>query len=214
MAGTIVNYGTLKTAAADWSVRSGFTAFMPDFVTAAETIFNYGEGEPGDAGYIKPLRCPDMEVLGTALTVDTSFQADLPSDFLAVKRVQSTSPVQTMKYADPTWFSEQYPSGDPGDFVFYTILGNKLIAGQDVTLDYLQAIPTITGSDAGTNWLLTKSPNAYLFGTLYLLSIFNKNNDKAATFRGLMSGALGAVRGVSAFQRVSAPTMRASMLAR
>lgn len=213
----ITTFGELKTAAADWSVRSGFNSFMPDFITIAESIFNYGEGEPDDSGHIKPLRCAEMEVLGTALAVDASFQAALPDDFLAVKRVQSTSPVQTMKYVSPDWYSEQYPNGDAFDFAFYTSLGGKLISGQDVTLDYYQLIPTIVGTtdaDAATNWLLTKTPNAYLFGTLYALSIFNKNDEKASTFRALMSGALGALRGVSSFQRISAPTMRSSMTAR
>ncbi len=210
---SISNYGELKTAIADWSVRSGFTSFLPDFVRMAEDICNYGEGDRSDQGFIAPLRCLQMETT-VSLTV-TDGAADLPDDFLEVRKVKATSPARKMDYATPEWFDESYPTGDTFDFQFYTVDGMSLIAGQDVSLTYYAKIPTLVGgADGDTNWLLTASPFAYLWGTLYALSIFNKDGEKAAGYRSLFLASTGGFRGTTAFSRVgSAPQMRAASTA-
>lgn len=220
---TIQNYGQLKTAIGDWSTRPDLSGFFPDYITMVESVFNYGEGEPGDAGYIAPLRCRQMEA--TATVTVTSSLGPLPSDYLETRRVQSTdSPPNTMTYVTPEWYSDAYPSGDTSDFLFYSILGSNIIAGENVTFDYYQQIPTIVGTgsgDSATNWLLTAAPNAYLFGSLYYLTIFNKNQgggqdgavDKSAAYRAMFMSASGGFRRTAALQRADRPTMRSSMTA-
>lgn len=209
----ITNFGSLKTAVADWSLRSDLASVIPDFVVYAETIFNYGDGQPGDGSYIPPLRTRDMETISATISSVANVAA-LPTDFLATIRVQTdASPTRDLIYKDPNWYTENYPSGDSTMPQFYTVIGSNIIVSADIILTYYAKIPTITAADPNTNWLLTASPNAYLYGTQYHLYIYMQEGDKAGAARGLMANAMASLGNVSNFSRAGSYVRSSSMMA-
>lgn len=205
----ITTYAELQTAILDWSNRSALSAAVPDCISLTENIFNYGDGDPlkDAANYIPPLRTRDMVTIGATVTI-TSGVGDLPSDFL--EPINATTSTQTLTFVPDDWYTENYPTGQSTDPAFYTVLGSKLYSGADVTLDYYTKLDALSTS---VNWLLTKAPNAYLYGGLYHLYIYDKDGEKAAAFRGLMSNALDGIRATSRTSTMTRPERRSAMVA-
>ena len=86
-----------------------------------------------------------------------------------------------LEYVTPDYFNWQI-SGSTGAIPeVFTIEGNtlKVAPASDTALQfgYFQAIPPLS---AGTNWLLTDAPDAYLFGSLYHAYEFILDLEKAA----------------------------------
>lgn len=184
----LTNYADLKSSIAAWLARSSLTSTIPDFITMAETTFNYGEVEPE----FPPLRTRFQETV-TDLTV-TSGSVAVPSDFLDVIKVKAaTSPTRNLAYATPEWLDESYPSGQDSTAPnFYTIIGSDIKCPTDFELTYYAKVPALSDS-ADTNWLMTRSPNAYLYTSLMHAYTYQQAYTKAANFRRL---ALSAVRGL------------------
>lgn len=206
---SIASYTDLVTAIQNWSSRSDLASVVPDFIVLAETIFNHGDGKPDDAAYIAPLRTREMETTDS-LTV-SSGSASLPDDFLEPKRVYTST--SELTYAPSTWYQANFPSGQSTDPTYYTILGSALYTGTSVTLDYYAKIGPLANDDGGTNWLLQKSPNAYLHGGLYFLYVYMKNAERAMGHRALMVSAMAAVSGSDGGSRAVLPQRRSSMVA-
>lgn len=206
----LANFGQLKSSIKQWAKRNSLTdAILTDFVTLTESMFNYGDAEND----IKPLRVRDMET--TATVTVSSGSGSLPSDFLEMIKV--TDPGDTtrdIKYAPPDWIDENFPTGQDGTYPdFYTIRGSTLLCPITVGITYYEKIDTITAEDDDTNWLLTKAPNAYLYGGLMQYSIYDKNPESVVYYRGLMANALGALGYSDLNSRAGAMTKRAAAVA-
>lgn len=205
----ITDNASLLTAIAGWSNRTEFTSVIPDFVVATEAIFNYGDGEPADQDYIVPLRTREMVTLATSITIAAGI-GTLPADFLEpIRALSSTSTPATLQYAPPDWYTENFPSGQSTSPKFYTIMGSSLYCGTSVVLDYYAKIGPLA---SGVNWLITKSPMAYLYGGLYHLYLYDKAGDQAATFRALMTGQIAGLQGNDVASRIVTPQRRAAMV--
>lgn len=200
---SITTYGELKDALANYAARSDLTTYIPDFVTLSESIFNYGHGKPEDQYHIAPLRVRDMETGPTSIT-STSNLAPLPADFLEPLLVQTdASPTQSLTYKDLNWYTAAYPSGDNPLPVFYSVNGGSILVSANIKLTYYAKIPTITGSDAGTNWLLAKSAGAYLHAGLFNLYVFMQDQDKAVAQRTLLLSYLAGLGNTDMFSRAA-----------
>lgn len=156
----ITNFGTLKTAVADWLDRSDLSGVIPDFVTFATALFNYGAAE----SQTPALRCREMEVVDD-LTPSSGVCA-LPSDYLQYRRVvEKSSPRRNLEFITPDQAEAFYPSRTSGPANHFTIIGSSLytfpLASNDIELTYYGAL-TALSSDSDTNWLLTKNPQVYL----------------------------------------------------
>ncbi len=205
----ITTRAELVTAIQTWAVRPDFgAATVYDFITLTEGIFNNGDGTPGGQDYIAPLRTRDMITVGTTVTI-TAGQGTLPTDFLAPEVAGTSS--RTLTYVTPTWYTENYPTGQSSEPVFYTIVGSLILCGADVVLSYYAKIPDLATTDP--NWLLTKAPNAYLHGGLYHLNIFDKNGTAAGVHRSLMASAMAGLQGSDMASTAFSPSRRASMVA-
>lgn len=204
----ITTYTELQTAIAAWIKRDDMTATIPDFIKMAETVFNLGDGDPDAPGYIPPLRAREMETQ-TDLTISGGAVA-APSGFLeAIRVLAATSPERLLSYATPEWLSEAYPNGQDADAPdFYTIIGSNFISPASFELTYYTAIPPLASNP--TNWLLTKSPNAYLYGSLYQYAFINQNVQLAQTMRQMTMNAIGALQSTDNASRAGTLTMRAS----
>lgn len=201
------SYDALKAAVADYAARSDLTSQIADCVTLAETMFNHGDDQLG----FPPLRVREMEASDTQTPISGTIT--LATDFLEMRRVSVQSdPKRKLEYATPEWLDEAYPSSDDGDASFYTIVGSSLVtrpfAASDIEYLYYQKIPALSDSNA-TNWLLAKSPNAYLFASLYNLHIFTQQPEFAAGYLQLAMRSCGALVGADKFSRAGSYAMRA-----
>jgi hypothetical protein len=169
----ISTYTQLKEALTFWAGREGDTTILSGLERAISLV---------EARFNRVLRVSDMEAQATGTT--SSGIIDLPSDFLAVRRVE-VSPYGTLQLAPPKLAADEFPSRTGSYPRFYSILGLSMEIIPDttstVTLDYYQKIPALS-DDAPTNWLLTDHPDLYLYATLGELAALGKNAPEAAAW--------------------------------
>lgn len=203
----LTTYAQLKAAVASYAARNDLTSVIPDFITLAETMFNQGDDQNG----FPPLRTREMEIIADEAPTDG--EITLETDFLEMRRVTSTDdPRRVLTYATPEWMDEMYPTSATGYASFYTIIGSSLIVrpvgSGNIEYIYYQKIPALSDA-APSNWLLAKSPNAYLFGSLYNLHVYAQNAEAASAMLQLTGRACGALVGADKFSRAGTYTMRA-----
>ena len=183
----ITTYAELKSAIADWLLRDDLTAVIPSFISLAEAKFNRR---------IRDLRM----VKRSTATLDAGYAA-VPGDWLQNIRFQlNTSPITTLEYVTPDQAAEEltvYTAG--GKAKFFTMIGKQfqLIPAQSgsVTgeLTYYSKIPAL--SDANTsNWLLDVAPDIYLYGALMEAAPYLDDQEKLATWGGLLEQSIEALR--------------------
>lgn len=169
----IDTFDNLKVALAQWSERSDISSDLLDqFIFMTET----------DA--IQQLRVPAMEDQG--VLVVSQGRVTIPFDFLELRKLTCEGANEkTLQYlpwdqfvntnavpdsVDPMYFSRQGPnwfiSGDPGD-------------GAEILCHYYRYMPALSSTQQ-TSWLLTLSPQAYLFGGLKYLYEYVMDQERAA----------------------------------
>lgn len=204
----LANYTELGTAVTNWLGRSDQIARYDDWIALGEDRINNG-----DSGqFASPaLRVREMETAAT-LTL-SSGSAALPSDFLAAKRVRvNSSPIRVLTYATPDWYDEAYPDTTADDGVgFYTIIGSTLRSKASSTLEliYYAKVPALTAA-APTNWLLTKSPRAYLYATVLEGCLYLSDAERALEMGVLLKSTLNALQGADANSRAGRFERRAN----
>jgi hypothetical protein len=153
-------YAELKTSIGDWLNRSDLTNAIPDFISLAE------------AQVERTLRTRQMIVRANA-SFDAQYGA-VPADFLETKslKLTSTNPQTPLEFlsidALDNKASEYTGSGKPR---FFGVVGGqfRLVPVPDATytteLTYYAKLTKLSNS-VTTNWLLTSSPDIYLYGAL------------------------------------------------
>jgi hypothetical protein len=153
-------YAELKTSIGDWLNRSDLTNAIPDFISLAE------------AQVERTLRTRQMIVRANA-SFDAQYGA-VPADFLETKslKLTSTNPQTPLEFlsidALDNKASEYTGSGKPR---FFGVVGGqfRLVPVPDATytteLTYYAKLTKLS-STVATNWLLTSSPDIYLYGAL------------------------------------------------
>jgi hypothetical protein len=215
---SFTNLAGLRAAALAWIERTGDPAastIIDDCVTLCEARVNK----------TPDFRLAEMETEGTLAIVDG--RAPLPVDFLAMKRVvANTSPTRLLAYAEPGWYSEAYPhAGVDESSGFYTIAGvyasppspdgpqqpqQTLYSQSPATLNilYYARVPPLAA--VNPNWLLLKSPDVYLFGTILELLVALEG-DAQDKYAGLFSSAVEGLIQSQTYSRGGVLTQRASM---
>jgi hypothetical protein len=155
----ITNYGQLKTAVADWLNRDDLTAVIPTFIDLAHAKLN------------RRLRVREMLQRSTA-NVTTQYTS-LPNGFLSMRNIQlNVTTPKALEYLTSEQMDQERARGNTArEPVYYTILGETIEvfpspdASYEIELAYHKSL-TALSADADTNWLLTKAPDAYLYGAL------------------------------------------------
>lgn len=125
------------------------------------------------------------EVTATAPIVMTGGVGPLPADYLTTKKVTWTgAPVGVLQYVVPAYLDALYGNVPQGIPRHYTIEGGNIRVGpsSDSSLDllYVQRTPALNGT---LNWLFTKNPDAYVFGSLCEIEAFGINDERAAFWK-------------------------------
>jgi hypothetical protein len=173
----ITTYSELKTAVGDWLNRSDLTSAIPNFIALAEAQMN------------RQIRHRKMVVRADA-TLDTPYFA-VPSDWQENIRFQlNTNPITPLVYVTPEQMTEDsqvyITSGQP---MFFTMVGQQfqVLPAPDGSytgeLLYYGKIPSLSDA-APTNWLLTESPDIYLYAALTQSAPYLKEDERTAIWAG------------------------------
>lgn len=184
---SITTYSELKSAIADWLLRDDLTAVIPSFISLAEAKFN--------------RRIRDYRMMKRAtVTIDAEYE-DVPADWLQTVRYQiNATPVVTLEYVTPDQAAEEkvgYVSA--GKPKLFTVVGTQFqhVPAPDSSytgeLTYYSKITALSDS-VTTNWLLEAAPDLYLYGALMEAAPYLDDQEKLATWSGLMQQAMENIR--------------------
>lgn len=193
----IATAGDLQAALERYMNRSdnNFELSIPTFVQNCEQRVLYGSDEA--PFQTDPLRIRAMEA-SADLTVNAQ-TVPLPTGFLQQRRLYiSATPNAPLDFMTPFDFWRNWVSSTSGIPAEYTTEGENLVFGPSPDTSYAgkilfyQSFTPLSMSDAdSTNWLLTKYPGVYLWGSLYEAHRYTRNMDQAApalnTFAGLIN---------------------------
>lgn len=181
----IATYSDLKSSVADWLNRDDLTAVIPDFITMAEARFN------------RTLRTNSMITKASA-TASAETLA-LPADWLQTLTIQSSTVADPpLVYVTPQEYYEDALLAPTGDPKAYTIIGTDIYlqpapaSSYPVAHVYYQAIPALSDINT-TNWLLTKAPDAYLYGALMQAEPYLKNDERVSLWATGLQNAIDAL---------------------
>ena len=173
----LATYSDLQASIADYLNRADLTTVIPDFITLAEAKFN------------RELRLPQMIARVTA-TPTAEFDS-LPSDFLQLYKMERSydSPMGELIYVPPQEASNLVAENINATLRYYTIIGNTIQTIPAATststdilkLVYYAQIPALTGTNTA-NWLLTKSPDLYLYSSLLEASPYLKDDERLVSW--------------------------------
>ena len=181
-------YAELKTSIGDWLNRSDLSATIPDFISLAEAQIE------------RTLRTRQMIVRANA-SFDQQYGA-LPADFLEAKslKLTSTNPPTPLSFLTIDLLDEQSSSYTAsGKPKFFGVVGNQLriLPTPDGTytteLTYFAKLTKLSSS-VTTNWLLTSSPDIYLYGALLQAAPYLQDDARIQTWATLYERALNDLR--------------------
>lgn len=179
-------YQGLCDKIADVLNRQDLTAAIPDFTVLATARIERD---------IARARHPSA--ISTTTISATSNATSLPSDFVAAYQVMLTSSGKHLRYVSPDdtreLFEDASTSSSSGD-VFYTIIANKLrvlpapSASSPLSVDlyYYARLPALSTTST-TNWVLSRYPDLYLYGSLIHSAPYLKADDRISLWDGIYS---------------------------
>ena len=156
----LTTYTELKASIADWLNRTDLTTQIPDFISLNEAQIE------------RQLRTRQM-LTRTTLTIDAEFEST-PADFLEVRtlKLTGTNPITPLTFMTMDSLDEQSTidigSGRPK---YFTVIGTefRFVPTPDASyaseIVYFAKLNKLSASVA-TNFLLTSSPDIYLYGSL------------------------------------------------
>lgn len=176
--GTITNYSTLQSAIGDYLNRADLTSQIPMFIQFVEADLN------------TRLRSREMVVRATT-TNDEEF-VELPPDFLQALNLQIVGGKTPLRYvtldeADQIKAAQIYTQ-----VIAYTLVDDAIelvpapADNVQIEMVYYQCIPALSSTNT-TNWLLSKSPDVYLYGALVHAAPFLMDDQRISTFASFYS---------------------------
>jgi hypothetical protein len=184
-----MNYTQLKSTIADFLNRTDLTAVIPTFIDLTEAQME------------RALRVRQMIERSTA-PIDTEYSA-VPADFLEAKtfKITSARPIQPVEFVTPEQMddAQNLSAGALGIPKYFTIIGNQIRVhpAPDATytgeLMYFAKLAKLSDSSP-TNWLLTSSPDAYLYGALMHAAPYLKDDERVAVWGTLYNTAVEALK--------------------
>jgi hypothetical protein len=180
----LTTYTELKTSIGDWLNRSDLTNAIPDFISLAE------------AQVERTLRTRQMIVRANA-SFDAQYGA-VPADFLETKslKLTSTNPQTPLQFlsidALDNEATKYTASAKPK---FFGVVGGqfRLVPTPDsnytTELTYYAKLTKLS-STVATNWLLTSSPDIYLYGALLQAAPYLQDDARITVWSSLYDRAM------------------------
>lgn len=159
-------------------------SFFKDRTDLAHKVDVFLDLCEADINSLPDFRLLEMET--QALLTLSSGAVTLPDDYLEWRQVTLvTDPRRGLEYIPPslveTWYADRTMSpANKFTIINDTMSVYPLYTG-DVELIYYAKVPALSAT-ATTNWLLTKKPNAYLFGTLHYAAVYEQDKEMQQTY--------------------------------
>jgi hypothetical protein len=179
---SIANYNDLLVAAANWLARDDLASRIPEFVALGEAACN------------RDFRVRAMEQRALASTVAGQAHYTWPSDMLEIRYIKvAGDPPTVLTYLNPEQIEAQ--GATEGTPRYWTDVQAALrlwpipTAGVTIEIDYYQRLDLANAGD-GSNWLIRRHPDVYLYGTLLQAEPYLMNDARAATWAQLLNAAV------------------------
>lgn len=177
----ITTYAELKTAAANFLVRSDLTARIPEFISLAEARLN------------RVVRKRQAEVDASLTATPSSRSIALPATFSEPVNlwIVRSGERDALEYLDPALMEASAIAGEP---MYWGIDGTSLVFERPCDSAYsfvLRHWAKYALSDAATtNTLLTDAPDVYLFATLAEAGPFLRDANLSSAYEQKLTRAL------------------------
>lgn len=171
------NYNDLKAGVANWLARDDLTTRIPEFIKIAESAFN------------RELRVRAMEQRATTTTTTEVYYA-WPSDLLEIRSIFIQGTRNTvLTYITPEQVEAQNPqeTGTPrywSDIQASLRLWPQPTEGLTIAIDYYKKLNIASDTN---NWLLSRHPDIYLYGSLMQAEPYLMNDARVETWRALLT---------------------------
>jgi hypothetical protein len=184
----ITNYSELKTSIANFLARDDLTTQIPDFISLAESRMS------------REMNARSQEKRATATLVSGDAYVSLPTDLRSIRLVKlNTSPKEVLEYYTPAKLDELYASNAQGKPRAYTIIGGEIKFAPEpdssytAEIVYQEGVPDLSDSNS-TNEILTRHPDAYLYGSLAAASVYLMDDQKTTVYEQLFTRAIDEVK--------------------
>jgi hypothetical protein len=196
--GLIVDYTSLQAVIIDYLARDQDSYL----IARIPTLIQLFEAKMNRSLFVRQMEQRSMAVTTFAQT-DCEFIA-LPSDFQSMRRIRLTSAggsvvtgKRPLEFKSTVQMDEfRTENADvPGKPKYFSIFGSEIElaptpnAAYTVEMIYRQNIPPLATNT--TNWLLTLSPDLYLYGALMEAAPSIKEDQRIETWGALFASALG-----------------------
>lgn len=153
----ISTYSELQTSIADWLDREDLTTKIPDFIRLAE------------ANMKRSIFTMGAEIVATTDTIPGLSRLPVPSDYIGIRGIKVEGG-SVLKMVSVDKLNASYASDTSGSPIMFSITSDYFLLAPTpdstytIELDYYGFTP-LSDTDT-TNWILTKHPDVYLFGSL------------------------------------------------
>lgn len=185
---SISTYTELKTAVAAFLARSDLDSQIPNFIQLAESRMS------------RELETRDQEKRATATLTSGDEYIALPTDLREVRSVAlTTDPKTVLTYYSPTSLDSTYSSGGGGKPLGFSIVGGEMklrpIPDSSYTAEiiYVGGLSALSDSNL-TNVVLTRHPDAYLYGALAEAYAYLLDETRAAQYMQRFSMAIDEIK--------------------
>lgn len=194
----LATYNDLQSAVASWLARTDLTSVIPDFITLAEARIN------------RALRVREMitEATGSVSAATLSVPSDFVETFTLTLDTEDDRPLEYRPAEDSQLRVAGTISGQP---IWFTVIGSNFHfyptpdGTYSYTLEYYAKVPALS-STLTTNWLLTKAPDLYLFGSLAEASAYLHEEEREAYWSAKFNAVKAALNGAeNRTKRTSGP---------
>lgn len=183
------NYTALVASVQRWLKRQDLSADVPDFIALAEAQLN------------RTMHCRDMEYW-QQLTLNGEYMALTPEP-LQIRSLKLNMNADDLydggriTYRTIQQFDD-LPVNCYGAPRHYTVVNGGILLWPTPILDTAgnaftanlkgrQPIPPLASAEGGTNWLLAKHPDAYLYGALLQSAPYLKADDRVDVWAGIFT---------------------------
>lgn len=184
----ITNYSELKTSIANFLARDDLTTQIPDFISLAESRMS------------REMNARSQEKRATATLTSGDAYVSLPTDLRSIRLVKlNTSPKEVLEYYTPAKLDELYASNAQGKPRAYTIIGGEIKFAPEpdsaytAEIVYMEGVPDLSDSNT-TNEILTRHPDAYLYGALAAASVYLMDDQKTTVYEQLFTRAIDEIK--------------------
>jgi hypothetical protein len=200
MASDPQTWAELKASIAEWLNRSDLTAKIPELVAFAERRFN------------RIIVVPEREAVATATM--SGERLAVPADFWQLRSLYiDADPRIALEQVSPSVLRKSYAAQVTGKPRVFAIIDEQFVFGPapddtyGVEIDYYATIPALGDSQA-TNWLLTKHPDIYLYGTLLQAEAYLWNDNRLEVWKAALDEAVGELMEAGRRKHTSASPLR------